>query len=255
MAREIKLTIDGTEYDLTRIGTDKRFQNLPAVILGGEVFQGMAIPKQPSIGYEILEFKQNTGITDVWTKFHHGWCRSINGEPVTSPYTTTEAMLQNPLYFIFKVRRLSDKVEFCVDEISNLGRIVKFTIFNNEMIASFEGGLRSAHINNLEKVEQPIPLFTTEDGVLIYPNDTFYYIGDAFNICKTMSLHKTDFNSKRLKAFSTQSSAENYVIENKNSINYIDLYQNSSWYDGGGINERRVFNVAFIKMLIKSKIK
>ena len=38
--------------------------------------------------FEILAFKQDSGITDLWTYFPGaGWSRNVNGHPATAPYT------------------------------------------------------------------------------------------------------------------------------------------------------------------------
>lgn len=244
MAREIKLTIDGTEYDLTRIGTDKRFQNLPAVILGGEVFQGMAIPKQPSIGYEILEVIDNNRNSRICV-----------GSGTLFNYVESDT--------IIKVRRLSDKVEFCVGDkcYYEIGgnkthfNIGKFVPTENELQV-YDSFVPKCSLEKTRKVEQPVPLFTTEDGADMFLGQDLWIVDvNSSWLIEKVKCNSHDGKNKTYHYFSTKEAAENYVIENKNSINYIDLYQNSSWYDGGGINERRVFNVASIKMLIKSKIK
>lgn len=70
--------------------------------------------------WEILSFKQNTGITDLWTKFDKGWCRNSNGVAVTVPYTYN-GILSNPLYNIHSVKRLSDGEVFTVGDMVGWG--------------------------------------------------------------------------------------------------------------------------------------
>jgi hypothetical protein len=65
--------------------------------------------------YEIISFKQDSGITDLWTKFTGGWSRNINGYPTTVPYTL-EDILKNDLYTIHSVKRMSDGEVFTVGD-------------------------------------------------------------------------------------------------------------------------------------------
>jgi hypothetical protein len=65
--------------------------------------------------FEIISFKQDSGVTDLWTKFREGWSRNVNGYPVTGPYST-EAILENSLYKIHSVKRLSDGEIFTVGD-------------------------------------------------------------------------------------------------------------------------------------------
>ena len=66
--------------------------------------------------YEILSFKQDSGIADLWTKFHtNSWGRNVNGQCVTNPYTTEE-ILSNKLYAIHSVKRLSDGEVFTLGD-------------------------------------------------------------------------------------------------------------------------------------------
>jgi hypothetical protein len=66
-------------------------------------------------GFEIISFKQDSNITDFWTKFREGWSRNVNGYPVTGPYST-EAILENSLYKIHSVKRISDGEIFTVGD-------------------------------------------------------------------------------------------------------------------------------------------
>jgi hypothetical protein len=83
--------------------------------------------------YEILSFKQDSGITDLWTKFSGGWSRNVNGYPATAPYTL-EDILKNNLYTIHSVKRLSDGEVFTVGDRINIGEEHQICIRTISMI-------------------------------------------------------------------------------------------------------------------------
>jgi hypothetical protein len=69
------------------------------------------------------------------------------------------------------------------------------------------------------------PLFTTTDGVDIFKDDEFYYIGDAFNICKTNILWYGDVTTfRKMKTFSTYKAAQNYVENYKPILSFNDVW-------------------------------
>lgn len=86
-----------------------------------ETINNFKLSKQPPIGsrdkdWEILSFKQDSGITDLWVKFSHGWCRAdYYGQPITKAYGDNE-ILRNPLYKIHSVRRISDGEVFQIGD-------------------------------------------------------------------------------------------------------------------------------------------
>src|ERR1017187_8564910 len=61
--------------------------------------------------YQILEFKQKSGIEDVWKqKNHNEWCRYHNEAFVTRPYTFNE-ILNHEQYYIHTVQYTSPSGE------------------------------------------------------------------------------------------------------------------------------------------------
>ena len=95
--------------------------------------------------YEILSFKQDSCITDLWTKFHtNTWGRNVNGQCVTKPYTTEE-ILSDKLYAIHSVKRLSDGEVFTVGDTIKTHKWGSDNIINSITIAdgtnSIKGGI------------------------------------------------------------------------------------------------------------------
>ena len=167
--------------------------------------------------FEILSFKQDSGITDLWTLFREGWSRNVNGYPVTGPYTT-EAILNNKLYNIHSVKRLSD------GEIFTVGDLVKtpytdcigITGFQNpegnEFFIEIPTGF--TRLLNLEKVKNPI--FLTHDGKDIFDGDKVWYVNKE-NLYHdyAIALARTSFNSNTHAYFLTREGAEDYIEKNK----------------------------------------
>jgi hypothetical protein len=95
--------------------------------------------------YKILSFKQNSGITDLWTNFYsNSWGRNVNGQCATSPYTTEE-ILSNKFYAIHSIKRLSDGEVFTVGDTIKTHKWGSDNIINSITIAdginSFKGGI------------------------------------------------------------------------------------------------------------------
>lgn len=88
--------------------------------------------------YTILSFMQRSGITDLWTMFPNGWCRTINGKDVTAPFKDVESILITDHYYIFSVRRESDGEVFTVGDHYNLG-IIKLIKFKNNAVRFYNG--------------------------------------------------------------------------------------------------------------------
>ena len=102
------------------------------VIKNQPVFWDEVIEKD----YEILSFSQDSGITDIWTKFYpDSWGRNVNGQCATIPYTTEE-ILSNKLYAIHSVKRLSDGEVFTIGDNTKDGYISEIQITDK-----FTGGV------------------------------------------------------------------------------------------------------------------
>ena len=105
--------------------------------------------------------------------------------------------------------------------------INKISIVNDKCMVSAlydtnnpNGSRLHYNLNNLKKAKQP--LFTTEDGVDIFENNTSIYILDKFTI---RHIKHKDFNviSKHVKYFSTKEKAEEYILKHKPCLSLEDL--------------------------------
>lgn len=94
----------------------------------------------------------------------------------------------------------------------------------NRIWLNWENDAGGNWLESTEKVKEAI--FTTEDGVDIFENDVFYYIGDAGNICETSCLFKGDGDFSRFKVFAKKENAEEYIIMNKPCLSLNDLLAN-----------------------------
>ncbi len=118
----------------------------------------------------------------------------------------------------------------------------------NCLIKILEQGLQTAkNLADLRKPKQP--LFKTEDGKDIYEKQTFWYIGDAYNICQTQCLHVDDEDFSKTKTFSTEEAAKEYALYNKPclSLNEIVHTKEQYGYLGDCLCEK-------LKELIKDKL-
>ncbi len=212
--------------------------------------------------YEILSFKQDSLQTDLWTKFGDLWDRNVNGQCVTTPYTT-EDMLKNPLYVIHSVKRLND------GEIFTIGDVVDGTFYKNITINSIDVNpdcTTQVQINHKDeginlltakKVKQP--LFTTHDNVDIYEGDTYHSIWfESFSYVGNYvaEVINSRFSNENCKTFSTKEKALDYIAMNKPCLSIEDVLHflekdfSANWkYD-------RTTNIVLgkFKELVKSKL-
>lgn len=225
------------------------------------------------LDYQILSFKQNSGITELWKvdtiRGSGYWSRE--GYMTTIPYTTAE-ILSNKLYAIHSVKRLSDGEVFtigdCVVGISKIARIISFET-NEELVKragrhKWQGGLgmllddstdHKVAITQVKKVTKT-PIFKTEDGIDVFEGDTYYYLHIAANR-GLIHINPWDIDSQILgglgcnlklnnsyvKRFSTKQAAEDYIILNKPCLSLMDLKK------AGYISASQT-----LKQLVKSKL-
>ena len=119
--------------------------------------------------------------------------------------------------------------------------ITGFEIVGNTMVANFR--TCNTPINEIEKVKEPIPLFTTEDGKEIKEVIGFvWFVNSVYNMSKisvfdTISILK-EYEGKEItfKLFSTEEAAKEYILMNKPVLSLQDLLDNWSG-EGCGVNE------------------
>ena len=174
--------------------------------------------------YEILSFKQDSGITDLWTKFYtDGWGRNVNGQCATSPYTTEE-ILSNKLYTIHSVKRLSDGEVFTVGDrvkIYTHGPIKTIeTITTNSIRSTLKEGVwftynsGSSHMDHAIKQTQPI--FLTHDGKGVFEGDKVWYVNKESLDFDHFTTHaNVTFRSDINAYFLTEEAAQDYIHRNR----------------------------------------
>lgn len=142
--------------------------------------------------------------------------------------------------YIYSVRRKKDNCVFTVGErfSNNAGGIyteeeIKSFYVKGEVMCVRTGvGEDFSHyslsaIQKLPITEQPKPvLFTTVDGVGIRAHETFWYVGDAWNVCETKLTEDERWTNLVAKSFSTKDLSEQYILDNKPclSVNEIKLF-------------------------------
>lgn len=147
----------------------------------------------------------------------------------------------NQDYVIHSIKRLSDGKVFTIGDnliYTKYGDSGKLLSIDFERAPADKGTGKLCFVNDnellgdwcllkdLKKVEEV--LFTTEDGVNIYANDIFYYVGDAWNICETKCLFKGDGDFSKLKTFAQKENAEKFIKE-KGTLSFPKLMMS---YDG-----------------------
>lgn len=207
--------------------------NCSAEMWGKDLFEEFKKSKEVKKDYEIQSFYDNYKNVITWTsggKFgmlnFHEWVEDC-------------LKLQ---YEIHSVKRLSDGVTFSIGDITNFGKIEKFHLYNKEMIAEFEGGMRSAHFNNLQKVEPKQKLFTC-GNFTIYEGDDVWCVNGGYFVFVKYGITKVIYDDLKYHCqfFKTEKEANDWVVWNKPQLSLSEVMSISDWYDGESFFERRLF--------------
>jgi hypothetical protein len=194
---------------------------------------------KPKEEYDILSFKQDSGMTDLWTYFdNQGWARNNNGRMETKPYRTLDDIINNHLnggvkYNIYSVKRLSDNTIFTLGDTIQLVLGNENTIQTIDSIKIVKNKIEfNNYGNSLSSWIKAKPvLFTTEDGVNIYDENQklFEVILHNFHLNKDiparacnniLDKRQDGYNSL---VFYTLKAAEDYVTINKPCLSLMDL--------------------------------
>jgi len=120
-----------------------------------------------------------------------------------------------------------EKEIFTIGDKTTYGVIEQFEFLklDKELFAKCkddDGHERYISIRFLEKVKPRVPLFTSEDGVEVFKDDTFYRVAmltaDApFKLITVPEAteHSYYSNNEHFLNFSTQNAAKQYILENK----------------------------------------
>lgn len=141
-------------------------------------------------------------------------------------------------YSIYSIKRLSDGEVFTIGDTVDYihkshyspWKIDNFFITKSSLLVRSGSNLICEFISDLKHVK----LFVTLDNKEIFVNDHFYYIGDAWNCCKTKCLFVGDGNFIKYKTFYSKEKAEQY-IKNKPQYSFKDML-NFGKYVGAVLN-------------------
>jgi len=231
---EIKLIIDGTEYEF-----EPWFGALagktPTLYFDGLKYIGKAIPKQPSNDWEIVSFR---GANKTYT---HDDIWKLNGRQYSLDRHKNSFELHAMLYGknsvedgkleIYEVRRISDGEVFKVGDDTKWGKINKFNLsqWSNQITAYFEFGdvCTEIYLSDLEKVKPKLPLFKDELGNNLFEGEIVFtaHLEAGLNTA-FISRHGTKENANDCgyKWFKCKDDAENWLLENKPiSISYKEI--------------------------------
>jgi len=198
--------------------------------------------------YEILSFKQDSNCNDLWTKFPNGWCKNLNGDSVTSPYTYEEILnnhLKNGVkYYIHSIKRLSDGEVFSVgDKIEHYAEykrgefsirnhiVEKIYFIEKDRLAFYVGNGLNLGIKDISNIKKP--LFKTEDNSDIHPGDNYWCVNTAphlWSIFQQTANENTKLN-KGVLAFKDVNLAQRYIDKNKKLFTTedgVDIFEGTS---------------------------
>ena len=203
-------------------------------------------PGSPKLGYiyNPEQFEEYCNYTEFWEEvvekdyeilslsFTNNFCYlQKNGEYAYRDTPNTTSTLKGCLSVGWKIHsvngntKMNKKEEiFTIGDKTNNGTISKFEIDSNGVRVFFEEKPKNYHVslNSIKHSKQK--LFTSEDGVDIFENNTSIYILDKFTI---RHIKHKDFNviSKHVKYFSKKEKAEEYILLNKPCLSLNDLKQ------------------------------
>lgn len=247
---EIKLTIDGTDYELLEVDwmpqTTPFDWHTPMIKLGGKVMIGKAIPKEKNIPKDKPDWEIVSLINTSQHIIFKKWGNNRFSEKEHTYGYPLDELIRLPHFTIHSVKRLSDAEVFSIDTVVDGGEIYAFEIAGWEMIAIFKNNYGFCNINFLSIIKPKVPLFTTEDLQPVFIHQKVWYVNGIFKI-DTHDFDKQDepFYPDLYKYFSSEEKAKQWVIENKPVLlSYDDLCRYSIKADWVAI--RNIF---------KSKIK
>lgn len=184
----------------------------------------------PVKNWEIWEFRHN----------YEDYILATNGLYNRKDFCASASLNHIPANAeITSVRRLPDGEVFKLHCVYNdsMGRIMKpikkFMIGGEVMYAVFDEGHGNNDcalgINSLSKLKQPIPLFTTHNGVEVFEKQQEVVIvfqdfsySEGWWASTALDMQRQETGSKKL-IFSTKESAKEYILMNKPCLSINDV--------------------------------
>jgi hypothetical protein len=194
------------------------------------------------VNYEILELKNICNniywyktIQGTWSCFPHvitpeykNWERrrdKVWNDSVskTGLGKNLDFYLSREYFIISRIKRLSDGQVFSIgDTVKDRSGCI-CTINEIWLNPNCNTQILFNHLNENIYIDDVVkPLFTSEDGVNIYPGDSYWLVRKDFSLIEVTADICYE-NPEPLKTFSTKTSAKNYIKENKPMYSYKDV--------------------------------
>lgn len=190
--------------------------------------------------YEILSFKgllsTNKGL---FVKKEDGLFYHQNWEGTTETGMEQKWFIdQNHINtVIHSVKRKSDNEAFCIGDKTDEGTIKSFYIEDNILWVRTEEKGGAVSLNDIQKVKERVPLFTTEDGKDIFEDDTYWTMDASdFNFWYSGAAAECydSGKDKGVKYFSTEDKAKEYIKWNKELFSLAQIMAVSEYVVGNG---------------------
>lgn len=201
------------EFMLSYNKVDKLITGVDPII---QTMQEWKSSKQPykGVGFEILKCMGGTGTLHKYNPF---LC-------LGKDKTVVECKIHS-------VRRIEDNEVFSVgDEVKHylggVNSITSFTVHNNQLRVNHELVNSYSFLQNIQKIKEPIPLFTTVDGKDIYEGCEYWkttVLEGCWKCDKTTAKKRKYPPPSYFKCFSTKENCEEYILMNKPVLSVNDF--------------------------------
>jgi hypothetical protein len=175
--------------------------------------------------YEILSLQDinNSHVGNI-IKFENGIAFGDKPYPVEIELALKNWVNKFKNYVIHSIKRLSDGEVFTIgDKVLPGGNIIKFELVENTIMYRTSSNA-GAGLNVMMKRKQP--LFTTEDSIDIFENDTFYIVHNTnWNNIQCIAQKNATFSIDSTKKFSTKGKAEEYILMNKPCLSLNEIIE------------------------------
>lgn len=154
---------------------------------------------------------------------------------------------------IYSVKRLSDGEVFSIgDDMTMENRtetIIGFEIIGSIHMMAKHKDSGSWNIMFVKKAKAV--LFTTEDGVVIYTRDHYWFVDCEFNINEWEASEMNNKGDSGKRCFSTKEKAEEWVLWHRPLISLSEIKGNSTYFDVQSNYFKRLIELAKDKLNLK----
>ena len=231
LSKEKLIEIIRHKKDIGRVdATDLGAEELAEQIIEADRLNNGKATSEAKEKYQILEFKQKSGIEDVWKqKNHNEWCRYHNEAFVTIPYTFNE-ILNHEQYYIHTVQYTSPSGEtkvFTVGKCEGMNKITAFKIVEYKNSITNILALISqiwVPVKMLSIAPAKQPLFQDLLGNDLFKGDRMYFIElNANRLSCTDAQPKVVYGNNDGLIFKFREDAEEYLKEHAITFSLNDF--------------------------------